>query len=54
MTVVACIKWLTPHDADDRFGGISPADSSALEWALRLGEQRGEDVLVVKIGRAHV
>ena len=35
MTVVVCLKWLTPHDADDRFGGISPADSSALEWALR-------------------
>lgn len=52
MTVVACLKWLTPHDADDRFGGISPADSSALEWALRLGEQRGEDVLVITVGPA--
>lgn len=52
MTVVACLKWLTPHDADDRFGGFSPADSSALEWALRLGAARGEQVLAVTVGPA--
>jgi len=52
MTVVACIKWLTPHDGDDRFGGISPADSSALEWALRLGEAHSEPVVVVTLGPA--
>lgn len=52
MTVVACIKWLTPHDGDDRFGGISPADSSALEWALRLGEARNESVVALTLGPA--
>lgn len=50
MTVVACIKWLTPHDGDDRFGGISPADASALEWALRIGEARNEPVVAVTLG----
>jgi len=52
MTVVACIKWLTPHDGDDRFGGISPADASALELALRLAEARGEQVLAITVGTA--
>lgn len=50
MTVVACIKWLTPHEGDDRFGGISPADSSALEWALRIGALRNEPVVALTLG----
>jgi electron transfer flavoprotein beta subunit len=50
MTVVACLKWLTPADGDDRFGGMSRADASALELALRLGAARGEPVIAITLG----
>ena len=52
MTVVVCLKWLSPHDGDDRFGGISPADSSALEWALRSAATGSgtDDVVAVTVG----
>ncbi|MCP4227235.1 MAG: putative mycofactocin-associated electron transfer flavoprotein [Actinomycetia bacterium] len=46
MTVLVCLKWVALRPevdpasgqvlTDDRFSGISPADRSALEWALRL------------------
>jgi electron transfer flavoprotein beta subunit len=49
MTVAACIKWVTGID-DDRFAAISPADAAAVEWALRCGEQWGDDVVVVTAG----
>lgn len=50
MTVVACLKWVTPRaDDDDRFAGISAADQSALEFALQ-SAQPGEDVVVVCAG----
>ena len=50
MTVVVCLKWLTPSDGDDRFGGISPADSSALEWGLRAAEALGQSVTALTVG----
>jgi electron transfer flavoprotein beta subunit len=51
MTLGVCVKWVTPTPGDDdRFAGISPADAAALEWALRVGESTGEDVLVVSLG----
>ena len=50
MTIAACLKWLRPADADDRFGGISPADASALELALRLGGARNEPVIAMTLG----
>jgi electron transfer flavoprotein beta subunit len=50
MTVVACLKWVTPRaDDDDRFAGISAADQSALEFALR-SAYPGEDVVAVSAG----
>ena len=50
MTVVACLKWVTPRaDDDDRFAGISAADQSALEFALQ-SAQPGEDVVAVCAG----
>jgi len=56
VTVVVCLKWLNPHDGDDRFGGISPADSSALEWALRTASSASgesgtsDDVVAITVG----
>jgi electron transfer flavoprotein beta subunit len=51
MTIGVCVKWVTPTPGDDdRFAGISPADAAALEWALRVGEASGDDVLVVSHG----
>jgi len=50
MSVYACIKWITPHSADDRFGGMSPADRSALELAIRLGSVIDEPVIAVSLG----
>ena len=52
MTVVACLKWVTPRaDDDDRFAGISAADQSALEFALQSARD-GEDVVAVVAGPA--
>ena len=51
MTIVACLKWVShpgePHD--ERFSGMSPADQSALEFALRQGEQLGDGATVTAI-----
>jgi electron transfer flavoprotein beta subunit len=38
------------HPGDDRFGGVSPADRAALEWALRCAERWGGDVVAVSAG----
>lgn len=50
VTIAACLKWFTPQDGDDRYGGISLADSAALEWALRLGDAWAQPVVVVALG----
>jgi len=50
--IVACLKWVThpgePHDA--RFAGMSPADQSALEFALAQATATGAEVTVVTVG----
>ncbi len=52
MTIVACLKWVShpgePHD--ERFSGMSPADQSALEFALRQAEQTGTGVTAITVG----
>lgn len=51
MTVAVCAKWVQPHHSpDDRFAGISAADQSALEFALRLAESANDTVTVVTAG----
>jgi electron transfer flavoprotein beta subunit len=50
MTIAVCWKWVVPWGTDDRYGGVSPADEAALEWALRQGEALGDDVVVVSVG----
>lgn len=61
-TIAVALKWvdLRPeidpisgvvHD-DERAFGCSEADRAALEWALRVGEQRGLDVVAVTAGPA--
>ena len=50
--IVACLKWVThpgePNDA--RFAGLSPADQSALEFALAQSAATGIEVSVVTVG----
>jgi len=50
--IVACLKWVThpgePHDA--RFAGMSPADQSALEFALTQAAVTSAEVTVVTVG----
>ena len=50
--IVACLKWVThpgePHDA--RYAGMSPADQSALEFALTQSAATGVEVTVVTVG----
>jgi electron transfer flavoprotein beta subunit len=52
MTIVACLKWVSrgsePHD--ERYAGLSPADESALEFALRQGELLGIEVVAITVG----
>jgi electron transfer flavoprotein beta subunit len=52
MTIVACVKWVShpgePHD--ERFSGMSAADQSALELALRQGELLGLGVTAITVG----
>lgn len=52
--IVACLKWVThpgePHD--ERFAGMSPADQSALEFALVQAAACGEGVTAVTVGPA--
>jgi len=50
VTIAACLKWFMPSGGDERYGGISPADSAALEWALRLGAAWSQPVVVVALG----
>jgi electron transfer flavoprotein beta subunit len=54
MTVVACLKWVAhpaePNDA--RFAGMSPADQSALEFALQHAAALGAGVTAVTLGPA--
>ena len=53
--VAACLKWTArPGEprTDERFAGVSEADRSALEVALRLGERLGLDVVVLAVGPA--
>lgn len=54
--IVVCLKWVThpgePHD--ERFAGISPADQSALEFALQQGATMGVGVTAVTVGPAVV
>lgn len=49
--IVVCWRWVAPGD-DARWGGVSSADSSALELALRLRESRPghEPVHVITLG----
>ncbi len=62
MLIAACLKWVArrpeidaltgvAHD-DERFAGASDADQAALEWALRLAEAWGGEVLAVTAGPA--
>ena len=52
MTVYPCLKWVShpgePHD--ERFAGMSPADQSALEFALRQAERLGVGATAVTVG----
>ena len=52
--ILACLKWVThpgePHD--ERFAGISPADQSALEFALVQAAALGLGVTAVTVGPA--
>jgi electron transfer flavoprotein beta subunit len=58
--IVVCLKWVATRPeidpltgavtADERFSGVSPADLAALEWALRIGEQRALAVTAVTVG----
>jgi electron transfer flavoprotein beta subunit len=54
MTIVACLKWVSrggePHD--ERYAGLSAADQSALEFALRQGELLGVEVTAITVGPA--
>lgn len=54
MTLYACLKWVGhPTEPDDeRLAGMSPADESALEFALRQGERLGVGVTAVTVGPA--
>ena len=54
MSIVACLKWVShPGEPDDeRFAGMSAADQSALEFALRQGEATGLPVVAVTVGPA--
>ncbi|MGI9598208.1 MAG: mycofactocin-associated electron transfer flavoprotein beta subunit, partial [Acidimicrobiales bacterium] len=58
--VVVCLKWvpISPEidpltgvvTTDQRFRGLSPADRTALEWALRIAEVGGGSVTAVSLG----
>ena len=52
MSIVACVKWVShpgePHD--ERFAGMSPADQSALEFALQQAALLGTGVTAITVG----
>jgi electron transfer flavoprotein beta subunit len=60
--VAVCLKWAPIRaevdpltgaaSTDERFSGVSPADRAALEWALRLADARGAEVVAVTAGPA--
>lgn len=53
--IAACLKWTArPGEprTDERFAGVSEADRSALEVALRMGERLGAEVVAVAVGPA--
>ncbi|MEY4339985.1 MAG: hypothetical protein RLZ14_1835 [Actinomycetota bacterium] len=54
MSIVACLKWVNhPNEPrDERFAGMSAADQSALEFALRQGEATGLPVVAITVGPA--
>lgn len=61
-TIAVALKWVPLRvevdpltgavDADARFAGCSAADQAALEWALRLADGTGGEVVVVTAGPA--
>lgn len=52
MTIVACLKWVAhPGEPnDERFAGLSPADQSALEFALQQGQAMNTPVVAITVG----
>ena len=54
VSVVVCLKWVAhPGEPnDERFAGLSPADQSALEFALQQGAALGVGVVAVTVGPA--
>jgi electron transfer flavoprotein beta subunit len=62
VTIAACLKWVDRRPEVDpltgavrhdvRAAGASDADLAALEWALRMGEAWGDDVLAITAGPA--
>lgn len=54
MTIVACLKWVAHpgEPTDERFAGMSPADQSALEFALQQAAAIGQEVLALTVGPA--
>jgi len=58
--IAACLKWVDHRPevdplsgevrTDPRSSGASAADEAALEWALRLGEAAGDDVVALTAG----
>ena len=59
-TIAVCLKWVPTRaevdpltgavSVDERFTGVSAADRAALEWALRLSEPLGAEVLALSVG----
>lgn len=51
-TIVACVKWVAHpgEPGDERFAGMSSADRSALEFALRQAEALRTSVTAVTVG----
>ena len=60
--IAACLKFVDRRPEVDRLSGevhtdvrssgLSDADQAALEWALQLGEQWGEEVVALSVGSA--
>jgi electron transfer flavoprotein beta subunit len=52
VSIVACLKWVAHpgEPGDERFAGMSSADRSALEFALRQAEALRTSVTVVTVG----
>ena len=50
--IVACLKWVThPGEPnDERFAGLSPADQSALEFALTQAQSLGDVATAITVG----